>query len=265
MQVPQYIMEDCSMRQQEWCDRKTFPNFYIQNLKKFPSIFSRIICTQPRRLAATSIADRISQERNDTLGKSVGYQIRLDSRITPTTNLILTTSGYLLRCLTGSKNDEVYKSLTHLILDEVHEREKITDFLLIAIKDAIAINPNLKVILMSATLDSKMFSEYFFECPVINVPGRTFDVDVNYLGEILMMTGYKTKHMRAYMTENKGPKVLRVKESDRAGEVAASAEQPSNPEESSDVDEGDDDVEDDDDGNLRRFELAPFKISFPSR
>lgn len=68
-QVPQYIMEECSINQQE----------------------CRIICTQPRRLAATSIATRISQERNDTLGRSVGYQIRLDSRVMPTTNLILTT------------------------------------------------------------------------------------------------------------------------------------------------------------------------------
>lgn len=68
-QVPQYILEECS-NQSKPC---------------------RIICTQPRRLAATSIATRISQERNDTLGKSVGYQIRLDSRLTATTNLVLTT------------------------------------------------------------------------------------------------------------------------------------------------------------------------------
>lgn len=68
-QVPQYIMEEYCQWNRE----------------------CRIICTQPRRLAATSIATRISEERNDTLGKSVGYQIRLDSRITPTTNLIFTT------------------------------------------------------------------------------------------------------------------------------------------------------------------------------
>lgn len=68
-QVPQYIMEECTQQNRE----------------------CRIICTQPRRLAATSIATRISQERNDSLGKSVGYQIRLDSRLTPSTNLIFTT------------------------------------------------------------------------------------------------------------------------------------------------------------------------------
>lgn len=68
-QVPQYILEQCAYTNKP----------------------CRIICTQPRRLAATSIATRISEERNDSLGKSVGYQIRLDSRITSTTNLILTT------------------------------------------------------------------------------------------------------------------------------------------------------------------------------
>lgn len=104
--------------------------------------------------------------------------------------------------------------MTHLILDEVHEREKITDFLLIAIKDAITFNPNLKIILMSATLDSKLFSEYFGGCPIINVPGRVFDVEINYLGEILRMTGYKTRQMRDYMTQNKGPKLLRAKQAE---------------------------------------------------
>lgn len=78
------------------------------------------------------------------------------------------TSGFLLRCLTGSKQGDVYKNLTHLILDEVHEREKVTDFLLIAIRDAIQTNPHLKVILMSATLDSEQFSKYFNNCPVSN-------------------------------------------------------------------------------------------------
>lgn len=115
-----------------------------------------------------------------------------------------------MRCLTGSKQDEVYKNLTHLILDEVHEREKVTDFLLIAIRDALQANPHLKVILMSATLDSEQFSKYFSNCPVINVPGRLFDVDVMHLGEVLSLTGFKTKQMNVYMAENQMPKILRT-------------------------------------------------------
>lgn len=186
-QVPQYILEQYADEQKP----------------------CRIICTQPRRLAATSIADRVSQERNDRIGNSVGYQIRLDSCVSANTNLIFTTSGYLLRCLMGSKAGEIFSSVTHLLLDEVHEREKITDFLLIAIKDGLKLNPNVKIVLMSATLDSDVFSKYFNDCPVINVPGRCYDVDIIYLEDILSMTQYKTKRMQAYMDQNDGPKELR--------------------------------------------------------
>lgn len=197
-QVPQYIMEHYALHKK----------------------VCRIICTQPRRIAATSIADRVSQEREDRLGNSVGYQIRLESRVKADTNLIFTTSGFLLRCLTSSKPDEVFNSVTHLFLDEVHEREKITDFLLIAIRDGLRINPNLKIILMSATLDSQIFSQYFNDAPTINVPGKMFPVDVAYLGEIISMTGYKTKSMEKYMHENKGPKVLRAARANGGGREA---------------------------------------------
>lgn len=122
----------------------------------------------------------------------------------------LVQSGFLLRCLTGSKQEDVYKNLTHLIIDEVHEREKVTDFLLIAIRDALQANKHLKVILMSATLDSEQFSGYFNNCPVINVPGRLFDVEVMYLGDVLAATGYKSKKMEIYMAENQGPKIMRL-------------------------------------------------------
>lgn len=124
--------------------------------------------------------------------------------------------------MTGSKQEEVYKNITHLIIDEVHEREKVTDFLLIAIRDALQVNKHLKVILMSATLDSDLFSSYFGNCPVINVPGRIFDVEIKHLDLILMETGYKSKKMDTYMAENKPPKILNSKptvlnsESDRS-------------------------------------------------
>lgn len=110
-----------------------------------------------------------------------------------------------MRCLTGSKQEDVYKNLTHLILDEVHEREKVTDFLLITVRDAIKANPHLKVILMSATLNSELFSEYFDKCPVINVPGRMFPVEIIHLEDILVTTGYTTDDMLTYMNENQAP------------------------------------------------------------
>lgn len=101
-------------------------------------------------------------------------------------------SGFLLRCITGSKGNDAFKDITHLIIDEVHEREKVCDFLLIAIKNALRANPNMKVILMSATLDTEQFSSYFDACPVIDIPGRTFDVDISYLGDIVKMTGHES-------------------------------------------------------------------------
>lgn len=143
------------------------------------------------------------------LGRTVGYQIRLDSCVSEQTNLIYTTSGYLLRSLTGSNNRDVFKSMTHLLLDEVHEREKITDFLLIAIKDVLHANPHLKIILMSATLDSEIFSKYFDDCPTLNLPGRLFSTEIFYLAEVLQMTKYKTDKMETYMKTNKGPNILR--------------------------------------------------------
>lgn len=187
-QLPQYIMEECA----------------IQNRK------CRILCTQPRRLAAISVATRVSKERNDTVGKSIGYQIRLESRITPNTILNFTTSGYLLRRLTGSEQEDIFKKFTHLIIDEAHEREKTTDLLLISIRDALRVNRELKVILMSATLDSKVFAEYFDNCPMIDVPGRMFEVKIMHLDEVLVESDYKSYEMIDYMSKNQAPKILRT-------------------------------------------------------
>lgn len=163
-QVPQYILEECAVERKE----------------------CRIICTQPRRLAATSIAERVAQERMEKVGNVVGYQIRMNSCVSKKTNLIYTTSGYLLQCLLHEKASSFFKNITHLILDEIHEREKITDFLLITIRDVIKEkNLPMKIILMSATLETEIFSNYFDNCSIINVPGRCFPVDVFHLAEIM--------------------------------------------------------------------------------
>lgn len=91
-----------------------------------------------------------------------------------------------MRVLTASKDG--YQNITHLILDEVHEHELNTDLLLIAVKEAIAVEPSLKVILMSATINAEEFSAYFGDCPMINVPGRLFDVNILHLEDVLVDT-----------------------------------------------------------------------------
>lgn len=160
----------------------------------------RIVCTQPRRLAATSISERVANERMESNGKSVGYRIRLQNCCTDKTNLIFTTSGYLLRCLLNSKSYDFLHGVTHLIVDEVHEREKIMDFLLIGIREAIAVAKiSTKIILMSATMDSTIFSEYFDSCPITDVHGHSFAVDIFFLEDVLATIQYESRLMKCPM------------------------------------------------------------------
>ncbi|OXB63147.1 hypothetical protein ASZ78_000379 [Callipepla squamata] len=117
----------------------------------------RIVCTQPRRISAISVAERVAAERAEACGngKSTGYQIRLQRHLS---------------------------SISHVVLDEIHERNLQSDVLMSIIKDLLNIRLDLKVILMSATLNAEKFSEYFDNCPMIHIPGFTFPV-VEYLLE----------------------------------------------------------------------------------
>lgn len=110
-------------------------------------------------------------------------------------------SGYLLRLLTDGK-DENYENMTHLILDEVHEREIYTELLMIAIKKVIKKQRKIKLIIMSATLDAEQFSAFFYGCNIINVPGRLFHVQLYHLDEVLAITGYNSDSMINYMNSN---------------------------------------------------------------
>lgn len=107
-----------------------------------------------------------------------------------------------MRLLTGRERKEVLEKITHLILDEVHEREKQTDFLMMVLQDCIKDYPHLKVILMSATLDANKFSEYFSNCQCIDVPGRSFNVDISYLEDFLLDSKYQTEEMSKYTKNN---------------------------------------------------------------
>ncbi|XP_055816324.1 DExH-box ATP-dependent RNA helicase DExH7, chloroplastic-like isoform X1 [Solanum dulcamara] len=156
-----------------------------------------IICTQPRRIAATSVAERVADERCESSPGSseslVGYQVRLDSARNERTKLLFCTTGILLRMFSGN-ND--LAGVSHIIVDEVHERSLLGDFLLIVLKSLIQKQSalgtgKLKVILMSATVDSHLFSHYFGNCPVITAQGRTHPVSTYFLEDIYESINYR--------------------------------------------------------------------------
>jgi len=153
----------------------------------------KIYCTEPRRISAISLARRVSEElgerKNDvgTTKSLVGYAIRLESHITPQTRLVYATTGIVMRMLEGG-ND--LQDITHLILDEVHERTIDSDFLLIVLRKLMVRRPGLKVVLMSATVNAEKFSTYLDDAPVLNVPGRTFPVKTMFLEDAIEATNY---------------------------------------------------------------------------
>ncbi|XP_028844467.1 putative ATP-dependent RNA helicase DHX57 [Denticeps clupeoides] len=156
---------------------------------------ANIICTQPRRISAISVATRVAQERAERLGHSTGYQIRLEMVRSLSTRLMFCTTGVLLRRLEG---DTELKGVTHVIVDEVHERTQESDFLLLVLRDLIAQRPDLKVILMSATLNAELFSQYYYNCPTIHIPGRTFPVDQFFLEDAIAKTRYVLEDCSPY-------------------------------------------------------------------
>ena len=147
-----------------------------------------IICTQPRRVAATSLAERVAEEMCDELGNMVGYQIRMESKRSARTKLLFCTTGVILRRL---QDNPTLDGITHVIVDEVHERQQQIDVLLIILRQLLqTTRPDLKVILMSATIESELFSNFFQGAPLISVPGRTFPVSSYYLEDLLDATGH---------------------------------------------------------------------------
>ena len=133
--------------------------------------------TQPRRIAATSVAARVASELGSPLGTDVGYQIRFDDRTSPGTYVKFMTDGILLAEIHG---DPLLRRYDTLVIDEAHERSLTIDFLLGWVKRILPERPDLKVVVSSATLETERFSEFFGGAPVIQVEGRTFPVDVLY-------------------------------------------------------------------------------------
>ncbi|KAF2077570.1 hypothetical protein CYY_001111 [Polysphondylium violaceum] len=136
--------------------------------------------TQPRRVAATSVAKRVSEEMDYELGQEVGYSIRFEELSSPKTFMKYLTDGMLLR---ESMNDPLLSKYSVIILDEAHERTLSTDILFGLIKDVIKKRKDLKLIVMSATLESGKFQKYFDNAPLIKVPGRLHKVEIFYTPE----------------------------------------------------------------------------------
>ncbi|KAI5631594.1 helicase associated domain (HA2) domain-containing protein [Phthorimaea operculella] len=166
-----------------------------------------IIVSEPRRVAARGLAERVAFEMGEEVGETIGYQVRLQARPPrpPAGGLLYCTSGVLLRRLQANPG---LTGCTHVFIDEAHERDVNTDITLLLLKralelnpelhvivmsatldigvftKALELNPKLHVIVMSATLDIGVFTKYFDACPVIEVPGRAYPVQVTYLDEI---------------------------------------------------------------------------------
>jgi ATP-dependent helicase HrpA len=133
--------------------------------------------TQPRRIAARTVATRIAQELKSPLGQAVGYKVRFSDKVSSNTYIKLMTDGILLA---ETQGDPILRRYGTIIIDEAHERSLNIDFLLGYLKRLLPRRPDLKVIVTSATIDAERFSKHFSDAPVIEVSGRMFPVEVRY-------------------------------------------------------------------------------------
>ncbi|KAG9039148.1 Cyclin-dependent kinase catalytic subunit [Tulasnella sp. UAMH 9824] len=137
----------------------------------------KVGCTQPRRVAAMSVAARVADELGTKVGYEVGYSIRFENCTSEKTVLKYMTDGMLLRELLTEPSLEGYSAL---VIDEAHERTLSTDILFALVKDIARFRPDLRVLVSSATMDAQKFSKYFDDAPVFYVPGRRYPVDIHY-------------------------------------------------------------------------------------
>lgn len=180
-QIPQYLLElvrerDANTTAPGMKDKDEGDEPAPEHGKRAPSGRKLLVAvTQPRRVAATSVARRVADERGCRLGEEVGYSIRFEDRTGPRTRIKYMTDGVLVReCL----EDPHLSRYGVVMLDEAHERSIDTDILFGLLKRALARRPDLRAVITSATLDVERFAAFFGGCPSISVPGRTHAVDV---------------------------------------------------------------------------------------
>nr|CCA19937.1 ATPdependent RNA helicase putative [Albugo laibachii Nc14] len=187
-QIPQFILENClANRKDEGIE---------------------IVCTQPRRIAAIGVASRVADERMESLGDVVGYQIRMDSKRSDRTKLLFCTTGILFRRL---MHDRLLDNVGYILVDEVHERAVDTDLLLAVLRDLLPKRPDIRIILMSATMKESLFVSYFSgkPVPVMHIPGFTYPVKTYYLEDMINSFAYRlTSHKLDKIRQASGYKSL---------------------------------------------------------
>jgi ATP-dependent helicase HrpA len=134
-------------------------------------------CTQPRRIAARTVASRVADELASPLGHVVGFKVRFSDRLSPNTYIKFMTDGILLA---ETQNDRFLEAYDTIIIDEAHERNLNVDFLLGYLKQLLPKRPDLKLIITSATIDTQRFARHFNNAPIIEVSGRTYPVETHY-------------------------------------------------------------------------------------
>src|SRR6185369_13298859 len=136
-----------------------------------------LILLQPRRVAARAIARRIADERGWTIGREIGWQIRFERRFTDATRLLVATEGVLSARL---QRDPLLSDFTTIVIDEFHERSVYADVAIALARQAWRARDDLRVVVMSATLDSREVARYFDDCPIVEIPGRVHPIEVSY-------------------------------------------------------------------------------------
>ncbi|KAI4906392.1 hypothetical protein J4E90_010611 [Alternaria incomplexa] len=184
----------------------------------------RIGCTQPRRVAAMSVAKRVAEEAGVRLGKEVGYQVRFEEKFdAATTEIVYLTDGLLLKqCLTSPLLDEY----SVIILDEAHERTISTDVLMVLTREIARCRPDFRLVIASATLNAQFFSEYFDNSNVLHVPGRTFPVQKLYTSspEANYLSAALTTFWQIHASQPKGDVLIFLTGEDEIIQAAESIE-----------------------------------------
>jgi HrpA-like RNA helicase len=190
-----FLFLRCYSRKTTQVPQLVLDNFILQNRGSE----ANIIVTQPRRISAIGVSERIASERCEKVGETCGYSIKLEKKMSKKTRLLLCTTGILLRRL---QCDPDLASVSHVFVDEVHERDLNTDFLLIILKDLLARRKSLKLVLMSATLNADAFSAFFQGCEIVSIPGRAHPVQEFRLEDILQLTGYEVQEHSDYAVKS---------------------------------------------------------------